>query len=914
MTGTESMRTVDRTLIAFTAALGLVALPAEGESQQRPAPPHVTAIDDTVTVVPGLGYGVSRLGRLVFGSGWRDVWLTPVDAPVFDLGSYAGGLEIVKLGGGFQTRTLHLVEADGWREHRYRSVNKFPQQLMPSAIQGTLSGAVLDDQVSTLFPAAALLVPPLLEAIDALQVTAELYIMPDDPRLGEHRDVFAGMLGTVEWKPDNAPDDEPGFAGSRAVKGTEQFFNDINKSREHRLDEREFLAGRLIDFMINDTDRTADNFEWARFDADDDRYLWRPVARDRDRAFMDARGWLNSLIVRRFYPKLVTFDPEYSLSGLTHTSFQLDRRLLQRLTREDFEQVALHVQQAIDDDVIDAVIAELPPRWRDETMAAERLRQVLNARHAGLPVIALEFYRDLAGEVDVYGTEEDEHADIVKHQNGEVTVMITGREDAELAEVVRHEDGSVTMALSTSASNGTAPFYQRTFRPRETKEVRLYLGDGDDIATVRGVSSGDIIVRLIGGAGDDVLVDSAGGGGTYFYDSDGADFVTARGTRVSRQPWLAPEPAAGLRLGKAWSPDWGGSSGWSPVIGYAEGSGLVVGFGPQRLQYGFRRLPHHWTAAAKLLVGLGSGRLGVTADADYRAENSPLAFTLAVSASQLDAFRFHGYGNDSPEANGDLSLVRQNTVAVEPALVWHIGWRSREGLADPLRGVERVASGPRPLIGRLDAGPVLYWSDPEPRDGAPFATTGAPGSDPFGRVGFRVGLQLDQTDRDPVPTRGWTFRAALAGFAPVWDAAESFSTAEALASAYVPLADNGPHLALRAGGALASGLVPVQHAPAAGGRTTLRGYGWQRYIGDTSAHGSTELRVPTGSVSLFVRWQVGVFGLVDVGRVWFEEQSEGGWHTGLGGGLWLSSLGKGVSVAYAHGEGDRLYLSSGMSF
>ncbi|MGH7447865.1 MAG: BamA/TamA family outer membrane protein, partial [Longimicrobiales bacterium] len=603
----------------------------------------------------------------------------------------------------------------------------------------------------------------------------------------------------------------------------------------HRLDEREFLAVRLIDFMVNDSDRTADNFHWARYDSDDDNYLWRPLPRDRDRAFMDAQGWLNRFVTRRFYPKLVEWTPEYSLEGLTYSSHPLDRRLLQRLTRQDFEQVALRVQQAIDAEVIEAVIAELPPRWRAQTTAAGRLRHVLTARAATLPEIALEFYRDLAGEVDIHGTNEDEYADVVRHDDGQVTVTVVGMEDAEAVEVVRHDDGSVTLAMNgaaDSAAAGTAPYYRRTFLPSETNEVRLYLGDGDDLAIVRGAPRDAIIVRVIGGKGDDVLVDSAGGGGTYMYDSDGDDRFISESGKMSRQAWTAPAVAGGFRLGKAWRPDWGGSSGWGPVIGYGEGSGPIIGVGPTRTQYGFRRLPHHWTASAKLLVGLGSGRLGVTADAEYRGENAPLAFTVVASASQLDAFRFYGYGNDSPEASRDRTLVTQNTITFAPTLVWHIGWRSREGLSDPLRGVEHAVAGLRPVVGRLDAGPVLYWSDPEPGTDSPLASTDALGRDAVGRVGFRLGLELDHTDRDVVPTRGWTFDAQLAGYPPVWDAAEAFSTATADGSAYLPLFGDGPHLAVRAGGALASGSFPVQHAPFAGGRNTLRGHAWRRYTGD----------------------------------------------------------------------------------
>ncbi|MDQ3243693.1 MAG: hypothetical protein M3Q09_08205, partial [Gemmatimonadota bacterium] len=67
-------------------------------------------------------------------------------------------------------------------------------------------------------------------------------------------------------------------------------------------------------------------------------------------------------------------------------------------------------------------------------------------------------------------------------------------------------------------------------------------------------------------------------------------------------------------------------------------------------------------------------------------------------------------------------------------------------------------------------------------------------------------------------------------------------------------------------------------------------------------------------VPLFVRWKLGVFGLADVGRVWLDGESPGGWHSGFGGGVWLSSLGQAFSVAFANGEGNRFYIKRGLSF
>ncbi|MEO5580522.1 MAG: hypothetical protein ABIR58_07665, partial [Gemmatimonadaceae bacterium] len=642
--------TFARTLVCV-ASLGLLAAGREALGQSGTTTPA-----QTVSVVPG-DYEAGWLTRKLLGDGWRDVWVTAIDVPMLDLGRYAGGLKVDRSGGGNQSRTLHFLETSGWRAHVFRSVNKFPVgQAMPPAIRGTALGNIIADNVSSLFPAGALMVPRLLEAIDVLHVKPTLYVMPDDPRLGVYRDTFATMLGAMELSPQEAPNDEPGFAGSRKITNGEDFLGEVQSSRVHRLDEREFMAVRLIDFLVNDTDRSADNIRFVRF-GNDSGYRWRPLPRDRDRAFIDARGWLIKYLVRPVYPKLIEFGDDYEFKGLIFESHNLDRRLLQRLTRQDVSEVALRVQKSIDDRVIEEAIAALPARWRTQTDADDRLRSNLKERRNQLPEIAEEFYEWLSGEVDIHGTKEDERVVVVRQADGRVTVTVTGDKD----------------------SATVRPFIQRTFLPSETNEIRIFLHDGNDAATVRGTSSDAITVRIIGGGGNDVLADSAAGDATRFYDAEGDnEFITASGTRVSVQEWDPPRQGAGVRFDAPWRPDWGRSSGWGPVVDYADGAGVVIGFGPRLQSQGFRRLPHHWKIGANFLLGLGNGRPGLSIDGDYRAENSPLAVTLAARATQFETFRFYGFGNDTPRESTALARVRQDVIAVEPSLVWQIGWRTRE--------------------------------------------------------------------------------------------------------------------------------------------------------------------------------------------------------------------------------------------
>jgi hypothetical protein len=843
----------------------------------------------------------------VFGGGWREVWTTPIAVPSLQLSTYEGGLKLLERGGGYQSITLHLQEEKGWKEYRFRSVNKFPAMTLPSALRETFAGRVIQDQVSALFPGAPLMVPPFLDAVKALHVNPTLYRLADDPRLGVYRDTMAGMLGTIELKGDEAPDDKPGFAGSEKIEDTEDFFEDLRSKRTHKFDEQEFLAIRLVDLLINDSDRTPNNSDFARF-GDSTGYTWRAIARDRDWAFMDARGLVTRFVTRPLYPKTVTFSPTFDMKALTYSTHYLDRRLLQRLTRDDFAVVASKVQAAITDDVIEQAITKLPAEWRGQTDVATRLRSVLRSRREALPGAAMWLYETLAKDVDVYGSDEDDRADLIRNRDGSITVTIDG-EKKEAQTAVRSPDSR----NDSSEEAPRSPYFERRFLPSETKEIRVYLLGGKDRATIRGEGASGIVVRLIGGYGDDVLADSASGGTTHFYDSDGKnEFVTARGTSVDERPWREPVVSNGMRMWSSWSPDWGREGGFSPTASYNEGAGLIVGAGFGTKTYGFRRLPHLWSAHATALVGTGNGRFALHADADYRRENSPIAFTLAARASQLESFRFYGYGNSTAKVDRDVSLVDQRTLAFEPAAVLNLGWRARDKKEGDERSQGSSGGTIRPTVGRIEAGPVVRWFDAEPVAGSPLAPATQLGDNSFGHVGLRASLDLDRTDADGVPMRGWRFHADVLGAPPVWDLDQSFTRTRADARVYLPLLPNRVHLAMRGGASMASGAFPTQYAATVGGWRTLRGYSFDRYSGDASVDGSTELRVPVGTVNLLVRWDAGVFGLADVGRVWMSGESDGRWHKGFGGGVWLSALGRAVSVAYAKGDEHRVYLKAGL--
>ena len=59
---------------------------------------------DTILTSPRQRYDAGGLHRFFMGDGHRDLWPVEVPAEVLDLGSFAGGLTVDRLGGGLPGR------------------------------------------------------------------------------------------------------------------------------------------------------------------------------------------------------------------------------------------------------------------------------------------------------------------------------------------------------------------------------------------------------------------------------------------------------------------------------------------------------------------------------------------------------------------------------------------------------------------------------------------------------------------------------------------------------------------------------------------------------------------------------------------------------------------------------------------
>jgi hypothetical protein len=881
---------------------------------------------DTLLVAAGPQYEAGSVRRALHGDNWRELWVVPVRVPVLDIRTFAGGLEPLRRGGGNQTITLHMVDAQG-RRWIFRSIDKQPGgAALPPDVRGTPAAAIVQDHTSILHPGGYFILPALLEAVGVLHAQPTLYVMPDDPALGEFREDYAGMLGELELRPDEGPDNTPGFAGSRSVKSSENFLEDLESGHEHLLDQAELLRARLVDFLVGDPDRGTDQWRWARY-GEKGAYTWRPIPADRDWAL--ARG--DGLLARpaaAFYPKLVRFRDEYpSIETLTYSSHVIDRGLLTRLDRQAFMAEAVRVQSAITDQVIERAVSGLPPEYA--ALSGAEIAASLRIRRDRLLVIAGQFYDWLATEVDVRGTDERDYAEIERYADGSVRVRIWPLAAVENV-VVRTPSPADPAAGMNGAAAVPPAWYDRVFLPSETREIRVYLHGDDDHARVLGEQDGPITLRIVAGGGDDLLEDFAGN--ARFYVDRGDNRVhRAAGTRVDERPWHAPAPEEGLRAGSDWAPDFGGTRGVRPSVGYRDRAGVLVGASLNATRYGFRRLPHYWDLDVRALYAPETGGVSAEVELDHRLINSRATLLLDARATTLESFRFHGFGNGTTASAGDRFDYRR--IEFDPAISWTLGRlpgvedteaeRAADAdnpdadeapQADEASPAEAAAPSraPRRFEGTLSLGPSFAWTraDADARDRlAPLPGTAGD----VLQLGLRALVDVQRVDRRGAPRRGIAFEAE-AGVHPFVSGAGTYSDVAAELAAYLPLIGDGPHLALRAGGEKVFGDFPIFESAFLGGRHTLRGSATERWAGDASVYGTAELRVPIDTVTLLVRTELGVFGFGDFGRVWYQGASEGGWQSGYGAGLWLAVFGRAVSFAVARGDNTRVHAWLGMPF
>jgi hypothetical protein len=842
------------------------------------------AVAETQKIAPNPEYEASGLHTFWFGEGYRDLWTTPVELEVLDLEKEAGGLTIFRQVGGMQTPGLAFTGADG-RSYTFRWIDKDPSRLLPEEWRETAVADYVKDQTAASHPGNWPVLMALAEAIGVFPFTPQrLMVMPDDPALGEHRELFAGSVGSFGEYPMPAHDGVPGFMGATEIISSKDLWDRWREDPKNRIDSEHFVRERIVNLWTGNWDRHRSQWRWAWVP---DQGLWVPIPEDPDQAFSNYGGLLIS-VARWTVPMLLKFEDEISgMEGAVRNGADVDRWPLSDLDREDFTEAARHVQSLLTDEIIDAAVKKLPPEWYE--LNGELLARRLKSRRDDIPEATERYYEFLAGEINVHGTNEDE-----------------------VARIHRFDDGAMELTLTSTAA-GAEAYYRRRFDPKETKSVRVYLHGGNDRVVSEGAANGKITVQALGGAGDDTL-DDLRSGRTRFDDFEGNnEVVKGPGTKFDDRPWTNPRPDKNAPWvePRDYNRVWLGNAllWWEPDLGIFAGGGIT------RRSFGFRKYPYANSHNAFLGYSTARQSIRFSYHGSFRRKNSNLYTEVRGLASGIDRLNFFGFGNDTPPIEErDVYKVNQTLYRITPTINWSPG-KDFEVLfgvgvqyaveKDEDSFIDIVQPYGWGDLGQVNLITAVEWDSRGIKRGGMQAMMGggllAGGKSKKRYTGLRV--------------------VAGAQYSPeVWDLEADFGGVQGSISGYLGLGSSERVvLAARTGGRQTFGKYPWYAAAFVGGSDSNRGFYEQRFAGDSSFYGNFEVRLRVIDHMPVIPGRLWIVGLADFGRVWLEGEDSDDWHPSYGGGIAFEVAGSPLAfwTGMAKGEGEdgaRFYFKSGFGF
>jgi hypothetical protein len=481
-----------------------------------------------------------------------------------------------------------------------------------------------------------------------------------------------------------------------------------------------------------------------------------------------------------------------------------------------------------------------------------------------------EYYTNMVRYVDIYGSEKNEFVEVSRLNDDSVNIMLFKRD--------KDNGGKKGM-----------PFFTRTFDRCETREIRLYLEDGDDFAKVDGNVNGSILTRIIGGGGKDELVDSSNVRGyfwsilpfktsktrTVFYESgDKTEFVYGPSTCIADEKYVRPKEDS-----LVWEPlyrDWGHAWTAFPSLYYTTDEGVFASANAQLTNYSFRSIPYQNQMDFSFGYAVGAQRYRGIYDARFT-DVWKGTLGLTASASSLDVLNFYGYGNETeylkPKADADYYKIEHQEFTFAP----NYEYKFMEDVT--IRGGAALRYNMTPFESLADSSLI---KEQTPRGTGDLLTTTLSASG-----------TLDTRNSAIFPERGFYLNISSFWTPEILDNKYAYTKAIGDLRVYftAPIL-SGITLGLRARGERVWGEFPFYDAAFLGGADDLRGFARERFAGDGSVLGSAELRVNLGKFFIIVPGNYGFMVSGETGKVLYKETVSDAMHTSINWGVWIAPISK----------------------
>ncbi len=830
----------------------------------------------------------SGLYKTFFGDKYRALYSQKVEVPVATLDTLYGGLEIVREGGGHQTRSLRLQTKDG-RQLNMRALRKSATQYLQTVLfketylEDSFDKTKVEDFILDFYtaahPYAFSVVPDLSHAAGVYHTNPKLYFIPKHKYLKDYNYNYGGELYLIEERPEKNYSHERNFGYADDIESTHDIIKKIRTDEKYKIDENAFVRARLFDMLLGDWDRHQDQWRWAQFDQENGDKVYKPIPRDRDQVFSNFDGAL--LDIMRFISgstkQLQVYDGELKdIKWMNSAGIKLDKVLIQQSDKSVWLKQAQYLQDNITDEVIEQAFNNVPKEVQEESLL--QIKTFLKERKNNLKDIAARYSDYLNELVILTGTDKDDYIEVNRIADNETQVVISRIKGGEKADVI----------------------VDRTFNKNTTKEIWIYALDDDDVIEVTGKANNLIFTRIIGGQNND-------------------EYIINNGRRVkiydhkTKPNTITKNEGAKIIFSDIYNNNLFDfqknivkTSVITPSLGYNPDDGFKVGVGLNYTVKGFSRNPY--TQQHRFKGGYFFATSGFSLNYDGEFANLFGDWNLHIAGqltSENFTNNFFGYGNQTLNNDDNVELEYNRTktsiYALSVGLLKKGDFGSDYGVKLTTEAIE-IGETPDRFIETLEPSAI--------------------NKDFYERrlfAGLEGNFNYKSFDNAINPTRGMTLGIDVGAKTEPEDTKYTYGFVNSELGFYNALTTDRKLVLktdVRSQLRFGDDLIFYQAANL-GGNNGLRGYRLQRFTGQNSLAGSADIRYSFNQFKTkTLPLQLGVFAGADVGRVWTKNDDSKVWHNDYGVGFWVTAADSvsGTFNFFNSEEGLRFSFGFGLNF
>ncbi|QAA81267.1 phosphoesterase [Aequorivita sp. H23M31] len=825
--------------------------------------------------------------KTIWGAKYKDAYSQPVTAKVALLDTLYGGLKVSRVANGKDYNALLLTDKKG-NKYRMRAMAKNalsisrkidsednPKPSKKGEVEtATLRGQDINFYTAT-HPYAQMAIPDLAKAIGIFSTSPQLFYVPKQKNLGIYNENFGNGLYYISVAPSEKSKDEELFEYPDDVETTDDILIKMRKTGDVYVDEENYIKSRLFDMLIGDWDRETEHWHWAKYYNRYKKNVFVPIPTNRDNAFSSFEG--NILDITQ---SLFSGTKQYHVYGKDLKDLQwfnkegiiLDRALIRNSGRRQWKFLAKMIQDSLTDEVIDKAFSNVPIEVQDE--ALEDIKQKLKERRANLEDIADRYYTYFAVQQTIVGTDYEDLFEITRLPEGKTNVR----------------------SFTTINGKKSDTLIDRTFLHKDTKELWVYGLGGSDKFVVKGKPENPIFVRLIGGLGNDVYK-LENGSRVKIYDYE------------KRSDTIIEKNGGNFRFTNVYNlntydyrKQLDRSQGLVSAIGYNPDDGFRAALHYEYRVDNFQRNPFSQKHAVDFAYFTDTQSFDISYEGEFANIKNDLNLSFGGRyTSPNNKMNFFGYGNETlnkqDEKGYDYNRVAVQNISGNVALLRNSNFGSFFKLRAKFDTYE-VKDSPLDFISQVDVfdkgETTIYGTIEGIYNYRSYDNILNP------TIGMMFDLNLGVTDNFEKTEDVFGFIKSRVGFYN-----------SLVKSKKLVLKTNIQYEVIL------GNKYQFFQASQLGGNTGLRGYRNQRFTGKSFLVGNADLRytLPNIKIGLYPL-QMGIYGGVDLGRVWLKNESSDKWHNSYGGGVWFNGSG-GLNANFnwfSSTEGPRITFGLGFDF